>query len=57
LHYSSDGSYRQGRALNDFAGTIADWAFEQMLRELVEGMATRAGQKILREIWPDIVNG
>jgi hypothetical protein len=44
------------RALNEFAGIIADWAFEQMPRELLEGLSTSDGKKILEEIWPDIVN-
>jgi hypothetical protein len=44
------------RALNEFAGIIADWAFEQMPRELLEGLASCEGKKILEEIWPDIVN-
>ena len=44
------------RALNEFAGIIADWAFEQMPRELLEGLSTSEGKKILEEIWPDIVN-
>jgi hypothetical protein len=44
------------RALNEWAGIIADWAFEQMPGELLEGLASREGKKILEEIWPDIVN-
>ena len=44
------------RALNEWAGIIADWAFEQMPQELLEGLASREGRKILEEIWPDIVN-
>jgi len=44
------------RALNEFAGIIADWAFEQMPRGLLEGLASCEGKKILEEIWPDIVN-
>jgi len=44
------------RALNEWAGIIADWAFEQMPQELLEGLSTREGKKILEEIWPDIVN-
>jgi hypothetical protein len=44
------------RALNEFAAIIADWAFEQMPRELLEGFGTSEGKKILEEIWPDIVN-
>lgn len=44
------------RALNEFAGIIADWAFEQMPRDLLEGLGTSEGKKILEEIWPDIVN-
>ena len=43
-------------ALNELAGIIADWAFEQMPRELFEGLASCEGKKILEEIWPDIVN-
>jgi hypothetical protein len=44
------------RALNEWAGIIADWAFEQVPQELLEGLASREGRKILEEIWPDIVN-
>jgi hypothetical protein len=44
------------RALNEWAGIIADWAFEQMPQDLLEGLASREGEKILEEIWPDIVN-
>lgn len=44
------------RALNEWAGIIADWAFEQMPRDLLEGLASREGKKVLEEIWPDIVN-
>ena len=44
------------RALNDFAGIIADWAFEQMPQDLLEGLSTSEGKKILEEIWPDIVS-
>jgi hypothetical protein len=44
------------RALNEWAAIIADWAFEQMPRDLLEGLASREGKKVLEEIWPDIVN-
>lgn len=44
------------RALDDFARLIADWAFEQMPSDLSHGLSTREGQKILAELWPDIVN-
>jgi hypothetical protein len=44
------------RALNEWAVIIADWAFEQMPQELLEGLGTSEGKKILEEIWPDIVN-
>jgi hypothetical protein len=44
------------RALNEWAGIIADWAFEQMPQDLLQGLASREGKKILEEIWPDIVN-
>ena len=44
------------RALSDWAGIIADWAFGQMPRDLLEGLASREGKKILEEICPDIVN-
>jgi hypothetical protein len=44
------------RALDDFAHLIADWAFEQMPRDLLAGLNTREGKKILTGLWPDIVN-
>jgi hypothetical protein len=44
------------RALDEFARLIADWAFEQMPRELLEGLDSREGKKVLEELWPDIVN-
>jgi hypothetical protein len=43
------------RALNEWAAMIVDWASEQMPRDLLEGLASREGKKILEEIWPDIV--
>jgi hypothetical protein len=57
LHMETRMKSEEGkRALNEFAGIIADWAFEQMPRELLEGLSTSEGKKILEEIWPDIVN-
>jgi hypothetical protein len=44
------------RALNEWAGIIADWIFEQMPRDLLQGLASREGKKILEEIWRGIVN-
>jgi hypothetical protein len=44
------------RALNEWAGIIADWALEQMPQDLLQGLASREGKKILEQIWPDIVN-
>ena len=42
------------RRLREFCGS--DWAFRQMPQDLLEGLASREGKKILEEIWPDIVN-
>jgi hypothetical protein len=44
------------RGLNEWAGIIADWAVEQMPQELLEGLSSSEGKKILEDIWPDIVN-
>jgi hypothetical protein len=44
------------RALKEWAGIIADCAFEQMPQGLLEGIASREGKQTLEEIWPDIVN-
>ena len=44
------------RALNEWAGIIADGVFEKMPRELLEGLSASEGKKILEETWSDIVN-
>ncbi|MGA2022033.1 MAG: hypothetical protein ABSH02_15690 [Candidatus Sulfotelmatobacter sp.] len=44
------------RCLDDFAKVIAEWAAKSMPIELLEGLGTTEGQKILQELWPDIVD-
>ena len=44
------------RYLDDFAKLIADWAAKAMPSELLQALGTPEGNKLLQELWPDIVN-
>jgi hypothetical protein len=44
------------RCLDEFAKIIAEWAAKSMPMELLQALDTPEGQKVLEELWPDIVN-
>jgi hypothetical protein len=44
------------RCLDEFARLIAEWAAKAMPTELLQALDAAEGQKILQELWPDIVN-
>lgn len=39
------------RALNEFAGIIADWAFEQMPTDLMRALVEDGDHETLKELW------
>jgi hypothetical protein len=44
------------RCIDGFATLIARWAATSMPSELLQALGIPEGQKVLEELWPDIVN-